>query len=161
VKRLLRRHFPGSALGVSDPGIADEHRLPFDVKVPNATTRKAIAELEAGKGKKFASIVSFLADGFFRRFRLPYVGSLFHCARVANFVRGKKRTLEHIENFYLDEYGAQRRPNGEYELKVPYDSDEELDDAVKELLSDIASDADNRHCFSESEARMEGTDRHW
>jgi hypothetical protein len=42
-----------------------------------------------------------------------------------------------------------------------YDSDEELDDAVKELLSDIASDADNRHCFSESEARMEGTDRHW
>ncbi len=31
--------------------IADERRMPFDVKAPNATTRKAIAELEAGKGR--------------------------------------------------------------------------------------------------------------
>jgi DNA-damage-inducible protein J len=37
--------------------IADEHRLPFEVKVANAATEKAIAELEAGNGKKFASIV--------------------------------------------------------------------------------------------------------
>lgn len=42
--------------------IADEHRLPFEVKVPNATTRKAIAELEAGKGKSFNSIDSLMAD---------------------------------------------------------------------------------------------------
>jgi DNA-damage-inducible protein J len=42
--------------------IADEHRLPFEVKVPNATTRKAIAELEAGKGKKFASLSDLMAD---------------------------------------------------------------------------------------------------
>jgi hypothetical protein len=42
--------------------IADERRLPFDVKVPNATTRKAIAELEAGKGKKFANADDLMAD---------------------------------------------------------------------------------------------------
>jgi DNA-damage-inducible protein J len=42
--------------------IADEHRLPFEVKAPNATTRKAIAELEAGKGKKFSSIEDLMAD---------------------------------------------------------------------------------------------------
>jgi DNA-damage-inducible protein J len=42
--------------------IADERRLPFDVKVPNATTRKAIAELEAGKGKRFASVDELMAD---------------------------------------------------------------------------------------------------
>ena len=42
--------------------IADERRLPFDVKVPNARTKKAIAQLEAGKGKKFASVDSLLAD---------------------------------------------------------------------------------------------------
>ena len=79
----------------------------------------------------------------------------------SKFVRGKKRTIEHIEHFYLDEYDAQRRSNGEYELKVPYDSDAELDDTVNELLSDIASGADDRHCFSESEVHMEGTDRYW
>ena len=42
--------------------IADERRLPFDVKVPNATTSKAIAELEAGKGKRFASVDELMAD---------------------------------------------------------------------------------------------------
>jgi DNA-damage-inducible protein J len=42
--------------------IADERRLPFEVKVPNATTRKAIAELESGKGKKFANINALMAD---------------------------------------------------------------------------------------------------
>ncbi len=42
--------------------VADERRLPFDVKAPNAITRKAIAELEAGKGKRFASVDDLMAD---------------------------------------------------------------------------------------------------
>ena len=42
--------------------IADEQRLPFAVKVPNAATRAAIAELEAGKGKRFASVDDLMAD---------------------------------------------------------------------------------------------------
>jgi DNA-damage-inducible protein J len=42
--------------------IADERRLPFEVKVPNAKTRKAIAELEAGKGKSFPSVDALMAD---------------------------------------------------------------------------------------------------
>ena len=42
--------------------IADERRLPFEIKVPNATTRKAIAELEAGKGRRFKSVDALMAD---------------------------------------------------------------------------------------------------
>ena len=42
--------------------IADERRLPFSVKAPNMVTRKAIAELEAGKGKKFHSVKDLMAD---------------------------------------------------------------------------------------------------
>ncbi len=42
--------------------IADERRLPFEVKVPNAATRKAIAELEAGRGKRFATVDALMAD---------------------------------------------------------------------------------------------------
>lgn len=42
--------------------IADERRLPFDVKAPNAGTAAAIAELEAGKGKKLASVEALMAD---------------------------------------------------------------------------------------------------
>lgn len=42
--------------------IATEHRLPFDVKVPNATTRKALEQLESGKAKKASSVRKLLAD---------------------------------------------------------------------------------------------------
>ena len=42
--------------------VADERRLPFEVKAPNATTRKAIKELEAGKGKKFKTLDALMAD---------------------------------------------------------------------------------------------------
>jgi len=42
--------------------VADERRLPFAVKAPNAATRKAIAELEAGKGKKFKSLKALMTD---------------------------------------------------------------------------------------------------
>ncbi len=42
--------------------IADEHRLPFEVKVPNAKTRKSIQELEAGKGKRAKSVKNLMAD---------------------------------------------------------------------------------------------------
>ncbi len=59
-----------AAMGLSIPDairllmrrIADEGRLPFEVKVPNRTTRQAIAELEAGQGQRFNSIDELMAD---------------------------------------------------------------------------------------------------
>lgn len=35
--------------------IGADNEFPFSVKTPNATTRKAMAELEKGKGKRFAA----------------------------------------------------------------------------------------------------------
>ena len=42
--------------------IADEKRLPFAVKVPNASTIKAMDELEQGKGKKFRGAKDLFKD---------------------------------------------------------------------------------------------------
>jgi DNA-damage-inducible protein J len=42
--------------------VADERRLPFEVKAPKAMTREAIAELEAGKGKRLGGVDALLAD---------------------------------------------------------------------------------------------------
>jgi DNA-damage-inducible protein J len=42
--------------------IADEQRLPFEVKVPNAATRRAMAQLEQGKGKRFDSAEALFED---------------------------------------------------------------------------------------------------
>jgi len=42
--------------------VAEERRLPFDVKVPNRATREAIAELEEGRGVRFANVADLMAD---------------------------------------------------------------------------------------------------
>jgi DNA-damage-inducible protein J len=42
--------------------IATDHRLPFDVKVPNATTRKAMGQLKTGKAKKARSVGKLMAQ---------------------------------------------------------------------------------------------------
>jgi DNA-damage-inducible protein J len=42
--------------------VVAENALPFEVKVPNATTRKAMAELEAGKSKRVSSVEALMAD---------------------------------------------------------------------------------------------------
>lgn len=38
------------------------HQATLDVKSPNATTRKAITNLETGKGKRFTSVGALMAD---------------------------------------------------------------------------------------------------
>ena len=42
--------------------VADEKRLPFAVQVPNATTVKAMRELEEGKGKRLADAEELFED---------------------------------------------------------------------------------------------------
>jgi DNA-damage-inducible protein J len=42
--------------------IADEKQLPFDFKVPSSTTKKAIAELESGRGKCFKTSKALMVD---------------------------------------------------------------------------------------------------
>ena len=42
--------------------VAEEQRLPFDVEVPNAATRKALRVLDHGKGKRFKTIDALFKD---------------------------------------------------------------------------------------------------
>lgn len=42
--------------------VAEEQRLPFEVKVPNRITREAIDELEKGRGKSFSSVEDLMTD---------------------------------------------------------------------------------------------------
>lgn len=42
--------------------VADEQRLPFEVKVPNKETVAAMKELESGNGKRFSSVDDLMTD---------------------------------------------------------------------------------------------------
>ena len=77
------------------------------------------------------------------------------------FVRGKKRAIQIIECSVLYQYDWLIMPSGEYLLSVPYTTDDDLDDTINDLLSEIANTADLYHCFSESDAQPKGADRYW
>ena len=85
--------------------------------------------------------------------------------RVENnskFVRGKKRVTEGLDRYLRHQYAAKLLPSGQYQLKVPYRTDEDLDRTMEDLLQHIAFEADLRNCFSESDAQLEGSDdRTW
>ena len=67
-KRQAAETLAAMGLSVSDAirllmqRIADEHRLPFEMKAPNATTRAAIAELESSQGQPFGSVEDLMAN---------------------------------------------------------------------------------------------------
>ena len=42
--------------------VADERRLPFEVKVPSKSSRQALAEIAAGKVERFATVDDLMAD---------------------------------------------------------------------------------------------------
>lgn len=53
---------PSDAIRLLMLRVADEQRLPFSVQVPNATTTKALAELDSQKGKRFDSPDALFED---------------------------------------------------------------------------------------------------
>jgi DNA-damage-inducible protein J len=42
--------------------IADEHRLPFEIKAPSSSSRLALKEIKDGKVKQFASVDDLMSD---------------------------------------------------------------------------------------------------
>jgi probable addiction module antidote protein len=85
--------------------------------------------------------------------------------RNSKFVRGKKHAREDIEYYVLRHYDMKKRwPDGnEYELTIPYDTDEELDEIIeRNILQEASSQADLRNCFIEASVRaLDDSDRSW
>ena len=50
------------AIRILLPRVADEKRLPFEVKIPNAESRRAMRDLRADKGKKSASAAALFKE---------------------------------------------------------------------------------------------------
>jgi DNA-damage-inducible protein J len=68
VKEKAAKVLADMGLSVSDAirlllvRVAAEKALPFEIKVPNAETRAAIAELEQGTSQSFDSVADVMAD---------------------------------------------------------------------------------------------------
>jgi hypothetical protein len=68
-----------------------------------------------------------------------------------------RRAYGSVVRHVLAAYGATRLPTGEYQLTLEYQTDQELDNLVDDLLFEISAEAQMCNCDSESEAHLEAT----
>lgn len=83
--------------------------------------------------------------------------------RNSKFVRGMKRSREEIENYVLSKYGMKRhKDSNDYELTIPYQNDQELDETIYEIFDEAEGFANERNCFLEGGAECANDpDRSW
>ncbi len=81
------------------------------------------------------------------------------------YVRGKKKAREEIERLVLSRYGMEKpeADGWEYELSIPYQTDEELDAIISdEILGEVERIAERRLCFTEADVTsVDDPDRSW
>ena len=86
----------------------------------------------------------------------------FYIENNNSFVRGRKKSNEAIERYILNHYDSKKIDDGEYELKIPYDDDEDLDDIMEELFTEIECDASRYSCYPQRLDALEiGKERCW
>lgn len=81
-----------------------------------------------------------------------------------NFVRGKKKVRQEIEDYVLYRFSMRKPdPNGwDYLLTVSYNTDDELEACIDDIIHSATSFADQRHCFIEWDIRaLDGSERCW
>lgn len=90
--------------------------------------------------------------------------------RVENknkYVRGRKRAREKIEMVILSQYNMKKSfdratsDDWEYELLIPYETDEDLDKTIYDMIDEMSRTANRRNCFIEYDVRAVDSDRSW
>jgi len=76
-------------------------------------------------------------------------------------MRSQRRAFRNVERHVLSRYQATLLPSGEHQLHISYRSEHDLNELMDDLLFEIAGEAQMSGCYSETEARMEGSDRQW
>ena len=81
----------------------------------------------------------------------------------SKFVRGKKKAREDIE-YEWSRYYQMRKLHSDgqdYLLKVTYETAEELDSSVDDIITEAQSAADLRNCYSEVNVKHNETNNYW
>lgn len=79
------------------------------------------------------------------------------------FVRGKKKVRENIERYCLSQYKYQKlyKDGCDYILTISYETEEELNKAIEELLEEIHQEASMRYCYVEADVSSIDGERYW
>lgn len=120
-------------------------------------TRKAIAEkLNIGIASIYRILKAYKANhpdiplpGSRSNIKIATVEVHLRVENNSKFVRGKNKSREDIERQCFSEYDMTKHNDWEYELKVPYQSKEDLQNTLYEIAHEASSIADMRNGFIE------------
>jgi len=83
-------------------------------------------------------------------------------SNMSKYTRGIKRTREKIEFHCLRSYQMTKMDNDKrYEVIIPHDSEEDLNDCVETLLFEMHGIADNNQCILEALFSDQDTGQVW
>ncbi|MCU7940987.1 MAG: hypothetical protein KZQ74_16055 [gamma proteobacterium symbiont of Bathyaustriella thionipta] len=83
--------------------------------------------------------------------------------RQSKFTRGMKRTREKIEFHCLRPYQMKKLDKSKpfYQITIPYETMDDLNDRIETLLFDMHRFADDNHCFLEARIEHQETEQTW
>jgi hypothetical protein len=158
--------------GMIPSQLAEQLSLLTERKITAAQVNKALHELELqdwanpGKnrerklteaGKQYGiALLTTSADG--------WQGAQLRWFEVENnnkFIRRKKNVREQIERYCLSQYDLKKLGGYDYELTIPYETEQDLENTIYEIYADMEQTADYNYCFTEADIREIGTDRSW
>ena len=86
--------------------------------------------------------------------------------RVENnnkFIRRKKKVRDWIERTCLSLYQMKQKAKDswEYELTIPHNNEQHLDQQINDLPAEMGRQADLKSCFIEADVTEIGTEQSW
>jgi site-specific recombinase XerD len=81
----------------------------------------------------------------------------------SKWVRGKKKVREDIEHHILSEYNMRKlgKDSNDYEISIDYKTEEELENTIRSIYSQMQWKADMRNCQLEVDIRDKNSERAW
>ena len=134
-------------------------------------TRQAVAEkLDIGIASVYRILKTYqeknpttLLPGSRSKLKIATLEVSLMVENNSKFVRGKKKAREYIEDDWHSNYEMKKleKDGWDYVLKVPYESMEELEETVDEIMSEAQSSADLKDCFVEINISHNESGKNW
>ncbi len=135
----------------------------YSRRLAGATIGQLAKEFRLGEATIYRAINAVKKSGGVPAMKATKVILWLRVENNSKFVRGKGKSRQYIEDYHLSRYSAKKleKDGWEYELTFQHQDDEDLENQIYELTSEMSNEADSRNGFIECSFSEVGTDRSW
>lgn len=135
----------------------------YSRRMSGVTIGQLAKEFRIGEATIYRALSTVKKSGSIPELKTTRVILWLQVENNSKFVRGKGKSRQHIEDYILCDYDAKKleKDGWEYELTFQYTDDEDLEQQIYDLSSEMSNEADLRNGFVECSFSEVGTDRSW